>query len=134
MIVDKNYKGIIDCGSYFKIEGNLIADVLYITVSLFVVGDISSEGSIYMMGIKTTHLMIINSNLGYKIWVMDTHIKIGCKFYSKNNWIKFSESEIGNMDYNAKKRWDENKELLTMLCTLWNNKQKRDYKGRFLKR
>ncbi|MHB8096071.1 MAG: hypothetical protein ACYDEI_00235 [Erysipelotrichaceae bacterium] len=87
-------------------------------------GDIYSKGDIFMMGIKTTHIMIINSNIGYKIWVMDTHIKIGCKFYSKDEWLRFNESNIKDMDSRALKIWNNNKELLIALCTLWNHKNK----------
>ena len=47
MIIDKNYKGIIDCGGYYKYDGDITTDDrVIITISIVVTGCLKVGGSL----------------------------------------------------------------------------------------
>ena len=142
MIITESYEGLEKEGSYYKLNGDLITDEdLIINVPLICTGMIKSGKSIKagwsikagesikagwsitagesieaelikMCGIETTKIKII-SGLVYKIWIMDTHIKIGCEIHEKKEWSEFSDRDILKMDGNkALKFWNENKKWI----------------------
>lgn len=53
----------------------------------------------------------------YMILMTQTHIKIGCKFFSISDWFKFSDSEINTMDGDkANKFWGRWKPILQQIA------------------
>ena len=74
-------------------------------------------GSVSMYGIKSSKLFIIHG-LHFTVWVLDTHIKIGCQLKSKKEWLKFSETAT---EQDAKSLGDNGKmfamkDLIIALC------------------
>lgn len=54
----------------------------------------------------------------YDINISDTHLRIGCKSYTFNEWEKFSDKEISKMDYGALEWWNKYKPIFVMLGVL----------------
>lgn len=125
IVIDKDYPGLIDDGWRYRIIGNLSAEIIQIDVPLFVTGSIKAGewikagesieacgwinsgrsikagGSINagewieMGGIKTDNLYLFNGTFTFNVWIMDTHLKIGCKIKTKEEWLKIYSSEHG---------------------------------------
>jgi hypothetical protein len=65
------------------------------------------EGATYGEGVPIGNTPI--QLLGTKcfILIMDTHIKIGCKLFSHEQWAAFTDKEISRMDSGALEWWRE---------------------------
>lgn len=61
----------------------------------------------YGDGVPLEHEPIQLSGTKYHIIIMDTHIKIGCKLYSHDEWSNFTDEQINEMDVGALKWWNE---------------------------
>jgi len=48
----------------------------------------------------------------YTAYVQKTHTRIGCKYYSNDEWKSFSDEEISKMDLNALEFWDTYKTVI----------------------
>jgi len=48
----------------------------------------------------------------YTAYVQKTHTRIGCKYYSNDEWKSFSDEEISKMDSNALEFWDTYKTVI----------------------
>jgi len=56
--------------------------------------------------------------IGYywTVFIFDAHIKIGCKLYSTEDWINFSDNEIAAMDSEAAEFWKANKDIIIAIA------------------
>jgi hypothetical protein len=127
MIIDKDFAGLADCGNYYKYDGKIVTTgILDIRVPLFVTGLIQAGESIEarewievgesieagewinaggsinagewikMYGIRTKTLKII-TGMVQVIWILDTHIKIGCEMKTKEAWAQITEEQAKEM-------------------------------------
>ena len=129
IIIDENYEGLVKRNNYYyieKIELNCNVEIkinLEVGDSLKVGGWLEVGDSLKVRGwlevgefkkilnLKTKYCVLIH--LEYYIILLENHIKIGCKLYSKEQWGNFSDKEILEMD--GKKGlnfWKKNKEWL----------------------
>ena len=54
----------------------------------------------------------------YKVNFTATHLTIGCKSYTLNQWQLFSDAQISNMDTGALKWWKDWKEIIFKMIEL----------------
>ena len=98
MIIDKDYPGLILKNGLYYYDGSMkTEESIDIKIPISVSGSIESGGSITMAGIKTKSLFILLGTLRHNVWVMDTHIKIGCLMMEKSQWIEITESMAKDM-------------------------------------
>jgi uncharacterized protein YjbI with pentapeptide repeats len=71
------------------------------------------------------------SGLRWNVFFFDTHIKIGCKFYSTEEWTNFSEDEIDKMEADATAFCEENKQLILGIAMIHQG-FKTDASGKFV--
>ena len=64
--------------------------------------------------IQKTPIQILG--LYWDIFIFDSHMKIGCEFHAIKKWENFNDDEIQEMDGNALKFWQKNKEMLLDVC------------------
>ena len=77
-------------------------------------GEIKAKEYISLDGIESkTFYNIIGKK--WTVTVMDTHIKIGCEFHSREKWANFSNAEITLMGHGALTWWKNNKEWVLSL-------------------
>ena len=116
--------GWLEVGGWLKVGDSLkVGDWLKVGDSLKVGGWLEVGDSLKVRGwlevgefkkilnLKTKYCVLIH--LEYYIILLENHIKIGCKLYSKEQWGNFSDKEILEMD--GKKGlnfWKKNKEWL----------------------
>ena len=81
---------------------------------IWAVGEIKFKDKIIFFGIESKSIYIICDKL-WTIWILDTHIKIGCEFHSKIKWKNFTDHEISKMNYQALEFWNKEKELILKL-------------------
>jgi len=64
------------------------------------------------------------SGLNWPVYILDTHMQIGCEVHSHEQWEKFSNKEILAMDGRCAARfWKEHKKTLLALCKFHVPKQ-----------
>ena len=116
-----NAKGCIEATDHI-IGGCAIRAGSYIRTKKFIeatghiiAGDwIKAKEYIALNGIKSeTFYNIIGKR--WMITVMDTHLRIGCEFHSKEKWASFSDAEITLMGHGALTWWKNNKEWVLSL-------------------
>jgi uncharacterized protein YjbI with pentapeptide repeats len=59
--------------------------------------------------------------LKWPILFLDTHIKIGCKFYSTNEWDNFTDEEINKLNSEALDFWQAYKDLIITIANKHQN-------------
>ena len=48
----------------------------------------------------------------YTAYVQKESTRIGCRYYSNNEWRNFTDEQISEMDCNALEYWNNNKEII----------------------
>ena len=74
----------IEAGKWIKAGGSIKAGE-----------SIEAGESINLFGIKTEKLFLFHGTFLFHIWIMDTHMKIGCQLKTKEEWLKIYNSEAG---------------------------------------
>ena len=46
------------------------------------------------------------------VYVYETHLKIGCQYYTHDEWLSFEDSRISKMHSKALEWWKEHKPLI----------------------
>jgi hypothetical protein len=77
-------------------------------------GGIKAGGGIVFFGVKSLSLYLIVGKK-WTIWVIDTHIKTGCEFHSKDKWKNFTDGQISEMYEGALEFWNKEKAFITSL-------------------
>jgi len=62
------------------------------------------SGAKYGDGIPVERVPLVLQGIKYTI-IMDTHIKIGCKLYTHEQWSEFTDAELADMDSDALEWW-----------------------------
>ena len=73
-------RGNLLCGGGFRCDGNFQCD-----------------GDIWMQGVKTKSLLFLHGTPKYRVLIMDTHIKIGCRLKSKAEWLTVTEDQARDL-------------------------------------
>ena len=101
MKITAEYEGLVrSVYGYYEYNGDIITrESLEIEVPIIVKGKIEAGNWIEagdwieMSGVKTKTLFILHGTFRFTVWVMDDHIKIGCKLKTKVEWLKVTTKE-----------------------------------------
>jgi hypothetical protein len=144
LIIDENYKGLKGYGCSYLYDGDIVfRGSIIVNVNLFVSGSIEVGGSIKagkwiearsikagkwiearsikagewieMYGIRTRSLIIINGTITSPVWVMDTHIKIGCHLKTKKEWLEIDTEKKAEKLGDDGSMW-ANRKLIKSFC------------------
>ena len=77
-------------------------------------------GATYNTGTFNKGLLQL-TGLTWPVLIFDNHIKIGCKFYTTNEWENFSDFKIKQMAPKALNFWKKHKDLIITLANKHQN-------------
>ena len=83
-----------------------------------------------LMGVNLEGANLMGANVAtyqsgkWVAYITTTHIVIGCKSFTIDEWLKFSDNDINKMDINALDYWKESREVIFSIHNILVNRGK----------